>query len=85
MLASNPLRNSRPVLVATMSRTQNLRCVLATILGRTRPGSGTSAQMIHENIHRPTDTVMPEKTHGRFHACAPAASLSSVSNSVGDL
>jgi hypothetical protein len=44
MLASNPLRNSRSVLVATMSRTWNLRCVLAVNLGRTRPGSGTSAR-----------------------------------------
>ena len=76
MLASNPLRNSRSVLVATMSRTWNLRCVLAGSLGRTRPGSGTSAQVIHENHHRPTDTVMPEKTHVRFHAVAPAVSLS---------
>ncbi len=74
MLASNPLRNNRPVLVATMSRAQNLRGVLAGSLGRTRPGSGTSAQVICWNIHRPTDTVMPEKTHGRFHACAPCSS-----------
>ena len=73
MLASNSLRNNRPVLVATMSRAQNLRCVLAGSLGRTRPGSGTSAQVIYGIIHRPTDTVMPEKTHGRFHACAPRA------------
>jgi hypothetical protein len=35
-------------------------------------------------IHRPTDTVMPEKTHGRFHPIAPAAGRSSVSNSAGD-
>jgi hypothetical protein len=76
MLASNPLRNSRPVLVATMSRAQNLRCVLAASLGRTRPGSGTSAQVIHESIHRPTDTVMPEKTHVQVHTVAPAVSLS---------
>ena len=76
MLASNPLRNNRPVLVATMSRAQNLRCVLAGSLGRTRPGSGTSAQVIDENIHRPTDTVMPEKTHVRVHAVAPAVNLS---------
>jgi hypothetical protein len=76
MLASNPLRNSRPVLVATMSRTPNLRCVLAASLGRTRPGSGTSAQVSNENIHRPTDTVMPEKTHVQVHTVAPAVSLS---------
>ena len=61
MLASNPLRNNRSVLVATMSRAWNFRCVLAVSLGRTRPGSGTSAQVIHENHHRPADTVMPEK------------------------
>jgi hypothetical protein len=84
MLASNPLRNSRSVLVATMSRAQNLRGVLAGSLGRTRPESGTSAQVIHEIDHRPTDTVMPEKTHGRFHATAPAATLSPLSNSAGD-
>jgi hypothetical protein len=86
MLASNPLRNSRSVLVATMSRTWNLRCVLAVSLGRTRPGSGTSAQVIKEINHRPADTVMPEKTLARVHAVAPAAaSLSWVSNSAGDL
>ena len=83
MLASNPLRNNRSVLVATMSRAWNLRCVLAVNLGRTRPGSGTSAQVIKKNIHRPTDTVMPEKTHGRFHGCAPAAARSMSSNSAG--
>ena len=82
MLASNPLRNSRPVLVATMSRAQNLRCVLDGNLGRTRPGSGTSTQAVKE-IHRPTDTAMPEKTHRRFHACAPAAARSWSSNSAG--
>ena len=85
MLASNPLRNSRSVLVATMSRTWNLRCVLVRSLGRTRPGSGTSAQVINEINDRPADTVMPEKTHGRFHATAPAAGFSPVSNSAGDL
>ena len=82
MLASNPLRNNRPGLVATMSRTRNLRCVLAASLGRTRPGSGTSAQVIQKNIHRPADSVMPEKTHGRFHACAPCA-LNRCSNFAG--
>lgn len=76
MLASNPLRNSRSVLVATMSRTWNLRCVLAVSLGRARPGSGTSAQVMEESIHRPADTVMPEKTHVQFHAVAPAVGLS---------
>jgi hypothetical protein len=76
MLASNPLRNSRPVLVATMGRTRNLRRVLAVSLGRTRPGSGTSAQVIEKVVHRPTDTAMPEKTHVRVHAVAPAVSLS---------
>lgn len=76
MLASNPLRNSRPVLVATMSRTWNVRCVLAESLGRTRPGSGTSAQVIREFMGAIIVRQIPSCLRKRTFGCTPLHLLS---------
>jgi hypothetical protein len=82
MLASNPLRNSRPGLVATMGRAQELP-VRPESLARTRPECGASGQAFEEIPHRPADPVMPQKTHGLCHACAPFVRLSPFSKSAG--
>ena len=69
MLASNPMRNSRPELIATMSRAcWTFRRVLT---GSGPDRNAAPAQVL--TTHRPIDSAMPEKTHGRFHACAPLA------------
>jgi len=83
LLASIPLRNSRPELIATMGRAQNFP-VRSDSLGRTRPESGRCRPRLKKERHiGAIDSAMPEKTHGRFHACAPAAARSLSSNSAG--
>ena len=52
-------------------------------LARTRPECGASGQAFEEITHRPIDPAMPEKTHGRFHACASLARLRPFSKSAG--
>ena len=59
MLASNPLRNSRSELVATMSRAWELP-VRPYSLGRPRPECGTSVQVYMKEQHiGAIDSAMP--------------------------
>src|ERR1700735_5618074 len=68
LLASIPLRNNRPELIATMGRAQNFP-VRSESLGRTRPESGKCRPRLKRERHiGAIDSAMSEKTQLCFHA-----------------
>ncbi len=95
MLASNPLRNSRPELVVDDGQGV-VTSGASYSLARTRPGSGTLAQVYQQERHiGPIDSGMPAKTlvegalsfwsrkQPAFHAQTCCEAGSERSNSIG--